>query len=119
MSTKTRSRPWALLLALVAALILAPAALATVYFSGYVAPGGARCAPSGSCSSADVKTRNGDAQWLTGYYGYVGLTRGSGWQALDQNTSGAGHVSTVSLVYVQCGNTSSVTYFMSCATDNL
>lgn len=107
------------LLAILIALALPAVAWATVYFSGYVAPGGARCAPSGDCSTADIKTRNGDAQWLTGYYGYVGLTRGSGWQALDQNTSGTGHVSTVSSVYVQCGNSSSVTYFMSCATDNL
>lgn len=116
---RSRVRLALVLVTVVVALALPAVAWATVYVSGYVAPGGARCAPSGDCGSADLKTRNGDAQWLTGYYGYVGLTRGSGWQQLDQNTSGTGHVSTVSNVYVQCGNSSSVTYFMSCATDNL
>ena len=114
-----RVRLWLVLVGILVALALPAVAWATVYFSGYVAPGGARCAPSGDRGSADLKTRNGDAQWLTGYYGYVGLTRGSGWQQLDQNTSGVGHVSTISNVYVQCGNSSSVTYYMSCATDNL
>jgi hypothetical protein len=108
-----------MLMAVVLALGLPAVAWATVYFSGYVSPPGARCAPSGSCSTADVKTRNGDAQWLTNYYGYIGVHRGGGWVALDQNTSGSGHVSTYTLVYVQCGNTSTVTYYMSCATSNL
>jgi hypothetical protein len=84
-----------------------------------VAPGGARCAPSGDCGSADVKTRNGDAEWLTGYEGYVGLANSAGWQQLDENGSGTGHVNTVSSVIVQCGNASNATYWMSCATDNL
>lgn len=74
----------------IVALIVPAVALATVYFSGYVAPGGARCAPTGDCSNADQKTRDGTAQWLTGYYGYVGLTRGSGWRQLDEKHEGLG-----------------------------
>jgi len=119
MTITARRKFYVCLACLVVALAIPAVALATVYFSGYVASGGARCAPSGDCSSADIKTRDGTAQWLTGYSGYVGLTRGSGWQQLDQNTGGSGSVSTVSNVYIQCGNSSSVTYFMSCATDNL
>jgi hypothetical protein len=114
-----RARVALVLLAVLVALALPAVAFATVYFSGYVAPGGARCAPSGDCQTADLKTRAGDAEWLTGYWGYVGLDQGSGWLQFDQNTSGSGHVSTESNVFIQCGNSSNATYFMSCSTNNL
>lgn len=52
-----RMRLSLVLLGILVALALPAVAWATVYFSGYVAPGGARCAPYGDCSSADIKTR--------------------------------------------------------------
>lgn len=93
---------------LVASLTFAASAFAAVYFGGYVGPGGAR-------TTTCCNTRDADATWLAGYSGYIGLTTGVGWKALVQNGSGAGHVDTRTNVYAQCGNSSNVTYFMTCS----
>jgi hypothetical protein len=96
------------------------AALATSgdYHSGGANPGAQFCAPgSGSC---DAKTRDGNAPWFHGYYGYTGAWRpGVGWQALIDNGSGYGAWSTYTDVEAICGNDSNVTYIITCWTDNL
>jgi hypothetical protein len=89
------------------------------YYNGGVAGGTYRCAPSGDCSNADLKTRNTQAWWYPGVQAWTGLQSPSlGWVGLARNTNGYGYVSTWSTVHAECGSDNAFTW-MECWTDNL
>jgi hypothetical protein len=84
---------------------------------GYYHDGGST--PGAQFTPGNIKTRNASATWLSGWSGYTGVARDGAWVQLDQNSSGSGYVPTYTSVAAACGNSSSVSYHITCYTSNL
>ncbi len=109
------TRLFAILLILACTAVLGVSAAYAV--GGYYHDGGSN--PGAQFTPGNYKTRNASATWLSGWSGYTGVARDGAWVQLDQNSSGSGYVPTYTSVIAACGNSSSVSYHITCYTSNL